>query len=202
MPDGVGYDYQPRGTMRADQSGQTGRLTPQEAIRILSFRVPKRAPQAFTPLVPQGSGQVQAGGSALNTILRALMTSMDPQGGMDGPAESVVQQREMQPAASRLTFTPTGGAGSVVAPPTPSTYRAPTITPGDDGTGRGVRNLFGDLVTDDPTEGTKTTADDTQSLGSFAGWLSRERDMNGRGAEPLIGPGSNPDDGFGGRSRY
>lgn len=69
----IGYSFQP--SAPSAQGAQTPQLTPQEAVRILSLRLPKSPQNLPVPqqlLTSQGGGGA-AGGGSLTTLLQALM---------------------------------------------------------------------------------------------------------------------------------
>jgi hypothetical protein len=180
----MGYSYQPGGYGGQQQNGsQNGQsVSPQEALRVLSFRVPKRPQGAFTPgsLLPgaQAGGGMDA--SALNAIVGQLMQMMKPAGTMSQPSSPVSDGRPS--GQSSVNFTPAGGAGSVV-PQMPQTrgYQAPTFTPGG-GDGESATDLFGNDIGRDAGGGSRQDVGAANNLSNtFSGWLDRERGQNGRG---------------------
>lgn len=94
MPvDSIGFSFQP-GTQaqRPGQSGggRAGGMTPQQAVRILSLRVPERpSPTAIAPLpLLQSQGSRAPGAQGLDSMIAALMQSFGRGGGQQGAGGS------------------------------------------------------------------------------------------------------------------
>lgn len=86
MPQGLGYSFDP-GAGQQGQSGQdaTGggfsRMSPQQAVKLLSLRIPERAPGMGRGLAPQellqSPGSAAAGGG-MQSVIQGLMRMMAP----------------------------------------------------------------------------------------------------------------------------
>lgn len=188
----MGFSYQPGGDGGMQRPNGPGgqSVSPQEALRVLSFRVPKRpntfAPGSLLPGAPSGGG-MDAG--ALSAIVGQLMKLMQPGGGGSADTFSAGLGRENamngRGGFQNMTFKPTGGAGSVVPQMSPRPYQAPTFTPGS-GEGKGVQDLFGNDVAQESGGGMKQDVGSVDAgppdiSNTFHNWLGGERDMNGRG---------------------
>jgi len=131
MPIG-GYSYQPEptGLGQASDGNQTGAaISPQEAVRVLSLRLPKRLPNSPIPssLLAGAGGQGSGGSSSLNVLLQALMQAFGQSGGATG--RQLVGPGPSQGMDAGLNTTPQyGDTAQVQAPTLPS----PRITIGDD----------------------------------------------------------------------
>jgi hypothetical protein len=90
MANGIGYSFQPGGQdIQTDATGSaSGRgLSPQEAVKILSLRIPERpSPTAIAPM-PLLTSQGGAGVPGLDSLVAALMQSFQGTGA-DAPGES------------------------------------------------------------------------------------------------------------------
>jgi len=87
MPaDGIGYSFQPGlSNVRMDGRGGGGRVagaSPQQAVKILSLRVPEQLPASApinrTLLTSPGAAGVPGGSQALNQVIGGLMQSLKP----------------------------------------------------------------------------------------------------------------------------
>ncbi len=178
-----GYTFQPGGgngrMTGTDGSGAGGNVSPQEAIRILSFRVPKQpmagaiAPQALLP----GATQQASQSASLNTIVSALMQAIKPS------RTSTAQMPAMgggggMSSQQNISFNTGGGIGPVV-PPGTFQYPTPTFTPGGDATNRpSVTDLFGNDVSREGGGGMKEVT--ATGDGSYSDWVNKENALNDR----------------------
>ena len=127
MPIG-GFSYDPSSQPMQQSGGSPRTLSPQEAVRILSLRLPKN-PQNSP--VPQALLQSAGGGatSNLTALLQALMQASRPEGGGQGSREMVSDafvppvdngfQGARQMPQPRVTIGEGGDRGVVDEPPTP-----------------------------------------------------------------------------------
>jgi hypothetical protein len=125
MPEGLGYRYQPGQTPLKELplvGGTPGKPSPQEAVRVLSLRIPKReAPGAIAPLPllqAQGGGQ----GSGLEMLLQALMASFGKRQPMQG-------QQQAYPSMEELGADRAGPPGGSVRFPAPRIIAGPPVGP-------------------------------------------------------------------------
>jgi hypothetical protein len=100
MPAGIGYSFAP-GADQQLPGGQNGQgrqgMSPQDAVKLLSLRIPERpAPSGIAPqALLQGQGAAgMAGGGGLQAIIRALMSM---QGGGAGGAHGGVPSPRVIP---------------------------------------------------------------------------------------------------------
>jgi hypothetical protein len=128
MPE-IGYSFAPGATSRPNQagggSGNGYGISPQEAVRILSLRVPDRpSPTAIAPLpLLQSPGGAAAGASGLQSMIAALMQAFRP----TPPIPRTPGDRVELPfggPSDRMTPSIPGGPGTEVplqqaGPPTP-----------------------------------------------------------------------------------
>ena len=111
MPQNVGYSFQPLNQPQtgADGQGRVSGLSPQQAVRLLSLRIPERpsptgiAPQAL--LQARGGAGVPGGGD-MSALIRALMTMFGGGGAVPPPRV-------------RPGLTAPGGPGGPVGPTSP-----------------------------------------------------------------------------------
>lgn len=134
MPIG-GYSYQPQGAASGQQvnAGQAATISPQEAVRILSLRLPKRLPNAPVPhsLLAGGGG---GGVGDLNAVIQRLMQAFGQSGGATGGPGAQTGRLDapgLSPGADG-GYAQVGGGYGTDAPSLP----APRITIGDDPTRR------------------------------------------------------------------
>lgn len=143
MPPGIGYNFAPGNDIQMGGKGRSGgpSFGPQEAIRMLSLRLPKSAgPSAIAPsaLLNAPGG---AGAPNLNSILMALVQAFAPQHQAGVPSlpslspPSPMSQRPSSPTQRRSSgFTSPGapvgqGARPSLSRPSPS-VPVPRIIPG------------------------------------------------------------------------
>lgn len=114
MPPGIGYSYAPGADIPMNGEGQgraPSRLSPQQAVKILSLRVPSALP-SNAPVARQlltSPGGSAAGASGLQSMIQQLIQGFRPMGGgsplpsrpgpvppmqapMTGPNQNVSQQ--------------------------------------------------------------------------------------------------------------
>lgn len=124
MANDIGFSYAPGSNSRLDmQQGQQGArgISPQQAVKILSLRVPERpSPTAIAPMaLLQSQGGMAPGAGGLQSMIAALIQAFKPQmdsgnGGFSGG-----------------TFQP--GDVSSERPPVPGFPRAPRVIPSEAG---------------------------------------------------------------------
>lgn len=138
MPEGIGYQFAPSaGDINMQNGGgqgggsAAGGLTPQQAIRILSLRIPNRsngrgiAPNALL----QGGGAATPGFNVggFDAVIQALMGAFSPQPGSGGGQVTSAGLPPFQPPA------PQQGGGGMPPPAKPSTQPPPPkIKPGQE----------------------------------------------------------------------
>lgn len=87
MPPGIGYSYAPGSDIpfNGERGGQApSRLSPQQAVKILSLRVPEALP-SNAPVARQlltSPGGSAAGASGLQSMIQQLIQGFQPGGGM------------------------------------------------------------------------------------------------------------------------
>lgn len=141
MPEGIGYRFQIGANgNREDENGGQGRgISPQEAVKILSLRVPERpSPTAVVPLELLNSpGGAAAGAQGLDSMIAALIQAFRPPfvgGGASGSAGGGAPAAPVLPPLPGLPPMTPGAPGPVAplpigdAPSAPG--QAPRIPPG------------------------------------------------------------------------
>jgi hypothetical protein len=115
----MGFSFQPGADVSmAGGQGQGGRSVPAptSAVKVLSFRMPKHAPQgAIAPsalLNASGAGGVQSGGLSPQLLQMLLSAFSAPQGQQGGPF---------------------GGGPAQLSPSSSPSFGPPRVTPGDTG---------------------------------------------------------------------
>ena len=148
MPPEIGYSFNPSQApdLRMDQGSGGGRgLSPQQAVKILSLRVPERASQgAIAPLpLLQSKGSGAAGAQGLDTFVAALMRAFAPQtatpgvpvlgGGPDTFGAGLGRERDLnRPPMGEPTYGAQPPPFSGGQPPSPwgGSPPPPRVTPG------------------------------------------------------------------------
>lgn len=128
MPPGIGYSRDiplagESGGAGPQGQGRVGGLSPQEAVRILSLRIPERPAQnaiAPLPLLLSPGGEA-AGAQGLDALLQGLAAAFPqmPQPQQGGPNVSGVPQLPARPSAG-------GGLGRGPSPQLPTFKPSPT----------------------------------------------------------------------------
>jgi hypothetical protein len=137
MPPGIGYSYAPGSDIQ--MNGQNGngsapsRLSPQQAVKVLSLRVPQTLP-SNAPVNRQlltSPGGAAAGASGLQSMIQQLMQAFKPQAspqqalaGQPPPLQAPAQQAMPTP---HMLPTPPDGGPTAPAGGAPSPFLNPTI---------------------------------------------------------------------------
>lgn len=138
MPPGIGYGRDipiaREGGAGSPEGAKIGGISPQEAVRILSLRVPERAsPTGLAPLpLLQSRGGLGAGAQGLDALLQGLMQAFPqlPQSGGSGLGRGPNPQ--VPTFGGPGTPPQRGGGGELPPQAPPPNLPPPVIRPGDD----------------------------------------------------------------------
>lgn len=140
MPEGIGYSFDPaqpfngNGGANGGNGGGRSRLSPQQAVRILSLRVPESLPSnaPVNRALLTSPGGSAAGASGLNSMIQQLIeafkpTQAAPQGVPALPPVDLTRPASGSPAPQGPVSTVPGPSGQ--PRPTPTPVPQPNVPP-------------------------------------------------------------------------